>query len=1006
MTGRKELFASMSSTKEGGLVTIGDGNKCKVIGIGTIGKSPNTVLKNVNCVVGLKHNLLSVGQLCKIGYRIIFYNNEVNIFKDDLMLFKGISLNNIYTINLDISSDLKCLVVSQETCWLWHRRLGHIHFDLISKLNRKQLVRGLPLIKCEKGKICDACQHGKQSKCSFPLIKEVSTSRPLELLHLDLFGPTQIASIGGMRYCFVIVDDYSRYTWVQFLAHKSHTFSVFEVFCKMVENEKKTSILKIRSDHGGEFENSLFDYFCALNGYFHNFSAPRTPQQNGVVERKNRTLQEMARTMIHDYSLSRSFWAEAVHTSCYIINRVTVRPKLKRTPYELYRCKVPTLAHLRPFGCSCHILKQGINLDKFEAKTDLGIFVGYSPNSKAYRVWNKRTSTIQESIHVKFDESNSATKPLVASDDSLADDLEQLRIIGENSNEQEQVASVPKSQDVASTSSGLPRDLRFLRDHPRELIIGDTTAGMRTRSSFNLMCNIAFLSVLEPKDIHSALDDSYWIMAMQDELSQFSRNHVWDLVPKPTHQGVIGTKWVFRNKLDEDGNVVRNKARLVAQGYSQEEGIDYDETFAPVARLEAIRMLLAYACFMGIKLFQMDVKSAFLNGVLSEEVYVKQPPGFEDPLHPDFVFKLNRALYGLKQAPRAWYERLSKFLVETGFSMGKADKTLFVKHQGKDLILVQIYVDDIIFGSTNNLLCDEFAKSMSQEFEMSQMGELSFILGLQIKQREDGIFISQEKYAKEVVKKYGLENAKEANTPIAIACKLGLDEQGKNVDSRQYRGMIGSLLYLTASRPDLMLSVCICARFQSVPKESHLSLVKRILRYVKGTLSLGLWYPRGSHFDLVGYCDADFAGCVTDRKSTSGTCQMLGMSLVSWFSKKQNSIALSTTEAEYIAAGCCCAQIIWMRQTLADYRISFPPTTIWCDSSSAIDLSKNPVLHARTKHIDIRHHFLRDHVVKKDISFEYVPTAQQLADIFTKPLEEKQFCFIRRELGIIALHDH
>ena len=834
----------------------------------------------------------------------------------------------------------------------------------------------------------------------------MSTSRPLELLHLDLFGPTQVASLGGMRYCFVIVDDYSRFTWVYFLTHKSETFNVFEAFCKMVENEKKSAILKIRSDHGGEFENSLFENLCSLNGYFHNFSAPRTPQQNGVVERKNRTLQEMARTMIHDYSLPRSFWAEAIHTSCYIINRVTIRPMLKRTPYELYRCKVPSIAHFRPFGCSCHILKSGINLDKFEAKTDIGIFVGYSPNSKAYRVWNKRTSTIQESIQVKFDESNSATKPLVVSD-TFAEDLENLQISdGANSNEQEQVASVPNTQDVATTSDGLPRDLRFQRDHPRELIIGDTTAGIRTRSSFNLMCNFAYISILEPKDIHSALDDSYWIMAMQDELSQFNRNHVWDLVPKPTHQGIIGTKWIFRNKLDEDGNVVRNKARLVAQGYSQEEGIDYDETFAPVARLEAICMLLAYACFMGFKLFQMDVKSAFLNGVLSEEVYVKQPPGFEDPVHPDYVFKLNRALYGLKQAPRAWYERLSKFLIETGFSMGKVDKTLFVKHQNKDLIVVQIYVDDIIFGSTNNLLCDEFAKSMSQEFEMSQMGELSFILGLQIKQREDDIFISQEKYAKELVKKFGLENAKEAKTPMSTNSKLDLDEQGKTVDSRQYRGMIGSLLYLTASRPDLMLSVCVCARFQSLPKESHMCLVKRIIRYVRGTLDLGLWYPRGSHFDLVGYCDADFAGCVTDRKSTSGTCQLLGMSLVSWFSKKQNSIALSTTEAEYIAAGCCCAQILWMRQTLADYRITFPPTTILCDSSSAINLSKNHVLHARTKHIDIRHHFLRDHVDKKDISFEYISTTLQLADIFTKPLEDKPFCFIRRELGIISLSDH
>ena len=374
---------------------------------------------------------------------------------------------------------------------------------------------------------------------------------------------------------------------------------------------------------------------------------------------------------------------------------------------------------------------------------------------------------------------------------------------------------------------------------------------------------------------------------MHDELSQFNRNHVWDLVPRPKDHSVIGTKWVFRNKLDEEGNVVRNKARLVAQGYSQEEGIDYDETFAPVARLEAIRMLLAYASFMRIKLFQMDVKSAFLNGVLSEEVYVKQPPGFEDSQHPDYVFKLNCALYGLKQAPRAWYERLSKFLLENHYSMGAVDKTLFVKHQDKDMILVQIYVDDMIFWSTNHLLCEEFAKCMSQEFEMSLMGELTFMLGLQIKQCEGGIFISQEKYARELVKKFGLETANIAKTPMAHNALLDLDDTGKKVDEHQYRGMIGSLLYLTASRPDLMFSVCVCARFQSSPKESHLILVKRIIRYVKGSLSLGLWYPSGSQIELVGYCDADFAGSRTDRKSTSGTCQFLGMSLVSWFSKNK-----------------------------------------------------------------------------------------------------------------------
>ena len=487
---------------------------------------------------------------------------------------------------------------------------------------------------------------------------------------------------------------------------------------------------------------------------------------------------------------------------------------------------------------------------------------------------------------------------------------------------------------------------------------------------------------------------------MQEELQQFERNEVWTLVPRPKDKTVIGTKWVFRNKTNEEGIVVRNKARLVAQGYNQEEGIDFEETFAPVARLEAIRMLCAFACFKDFKLFQMDVKSAFLNGFINEEVYVEQPPGFEDPKFENHVFKLSKALYGLKQAPRAWYDRLSSFLVEKGFSKGKVDKTLFIKKQKHDILIVQIYVDDIIFGSTNEDMCKNFSKLMSTEFEMSMMGELSYFLGLQIKQTKDGIFINQAKYTKNLIKKYSLENTRCFSTPMASSLKLDSDEKGKSVDQKLYRGMIGSLLYLTASRPDIMFSVCLCARFQSNPKESHLSAVKRIFRYLNGTTDLGLWYPRGVSINLVGYTDADFAGCKIDRKSTSGTCQFLGNALISWSSRKQHSVALSTAEAEYVAAGSCCAQVLWIRQQLKDFGIEANCVPIKCDNTSAINISKNPVQHSRTKHIEVRHHFLRDHMQKGDIQLEFVGTDQQLADIFTKPLSEDRFVSIRRELGM------
>jgi hypothetical protein len=357
---------------------------------------------------------------------------------------------------------------------------------------------------------------------------------------------------------------------------------------------------------------------------------------------------------------------------------------------------------------------------------------------------------------------------------------------------------------------------------------------------------------------------------------------------------------------------------LIAKGYSQVEGLDFGETYAPVARLESIRILLAYATYHGFKLYQMDVKSAFLNEPIKEEVYVEQPPGFEDSEYPNHVYKLSKALYGLKQAPRAWYECLRDFLITNGFKVGKADPTLFTKTIANDLFVCQIYVDDIIFGSTNKSTCEEFSRMMIQKFETSMMGELKYFLGFQVKQLQEGTFISQTKYIQDILTKFGMKDAKPIKTPMGTNGHLDLDTGGKSIDQKVCRSMIGSLLYLCASRPDIMLSVCMYARFQADPKEVHLRTVKRILRYLVHTPKFGLWYPKGSTFDLIGYSDADWAGCKIDRKSTSRTCQFLGRSLVPWTLKKQNSVALCTAESEYIVAGHCCAQLLWMRQTLRD----------------------------------------------------------------------------------------
>ncbi|GJT19954.1 putative ribonuclease H-like domain-containing protein [Tanacetum coccineum] len=379
--------------------------------------------------------------------------------------------------------------------------------------------------------------------------------------------------------------------------------------------------------------------------------------------------------------------------------------------------------------------------------------------------------------------------------------------------------------------------------------------------------------------------------------------------------------------------MIRNKARLVTQGYTQEEGIDYDEVFAPVARIEAIRLFLAYASFKDFVVYQMDVKSVFLYGKIKEEVYVCQPLGFEDPDFPDRVYKVKKALYGLHQAPRAWYETLSTYMLDNEFQKGEIDKTLFIKRYKGDILLVQVYVDDIIFGSTKKELCIAFEKLMHEKFQMSSMGELTFFLGLQVKQKKDDIFISQDKYVDEILKKFGFTEVKTASTPIETQKPLLKDEDGEEVDVHMYRSMIGSLMYLTSSRPDIMFAVCACARYQVNPKVSHLHAVKRIFRYLKGQPKLGLWYPKDSPFDLVAYTDSDYAGASLDRKSTTGGCQFLRCRLISWQCKKQTVVANSTTEAEYVAASSCCGQVLWIQNQLLDYGYNFMHTKIFIDNN-------------------------------------------------------------------------
>nr|GEV82818.1 retrovirus-related Pol polyprotein from transposon TNT 1-94 [Tanacetum cinerariifolium] len=420
--------------------------------------------------------------------------------------------------------------------------------------------------------------------------------------------------------------------------------------------------------------------------------------------------------------------------------------------------------------------------------------------------------------------------------------------------------------------------------------------------------------------------------------------------------------------------VIRNKSRLVVRGYRQKEGINFEESFAPVARMEAIRIFLAYVAHKSFSVFQMDVKTTFLHGSLKEDVYVCQPEGFIDADHPSHVYKLKKALYGLNQAPRAWYDELSTFLLQNHFFKGTTDPTLFIRCFDNDILVVHVYVDDILFGSTHLRYTQVFFDLMKSRFEMSMMGEMKFFLGLQVNQSSCGIFINQSNYVLEILKKYRMESCDPIGTPMKIKDKLDLDQNGTSVNTTKYRSMIGALMYLTSSRPDIVHATCLYARYQAKTTEKHLKEVKRIFHYLRGTINTGLWYTKDSGFELTGFSYADYARCKDTFKSTSGGAQFLGKKLVSWSSKKQDCTALSTVKAEYVSLSAC-----------------------------SIAISCNPVQHSRTKHIDVLYHFIKEHVEKGLIELYFVKTDYQLADLFTKALPTDRFNYLVCRLGMCNL---
>jgi hypothetical protein len=476
-------------------------------------------------------------------------------------------------------------------------------------------------------------------------------------------------------------------------------------------------------------------------------------------------------------------------------------------------------------------------------------------------------------------------------------------------------------------------------------------------------------------------------------------------VDRPDHKKAIGVKWVYRTKLNPDGSVNKYKARLVVKGYAQIFGVDFSETFAPVARLDTIRLLFALAAQNGWVIHQMDVKSAFLNGYLEEEIFVEQPEGFIVQGHEEKVYKLNKALYGLKHAPRSWYSRIDAHLVNLGFEKSPSEFTLYVKKVDNEVLVVSLYVDDLFVTGSHKELIDKFKERMKDAFEMTDLGKMSFFLGMQVQQKQNEIFVCQQKYAKEVLKKFNMEDCKPVATPMNPKEKFSKEDGAERVDEKLYRSLIGCLMYLTATRPDIMYAVSLLSRYMHCASEIHFQAAKRILRYVKGTVDYGIRFNQVQNFRLLGYSDSDWAGCVDDMRSTSGYCFTLGSGVFSWCSKKQEVIAQSTAEAEYIAVVAAVNQTLWIRKLMIDLHMEqIECTQIFVDNQAAISIANDPVFHGRTKHFKIKFFFLREVQKDGEVQLVYCRTEHQNADILTKALPTGRFEFLRKRLGICSFN--
>ena len=938
-------------------ITVGNGHTIPVICRGTSFLPIGTTkfdLKNILVAPSLVRNLLSVRQFTRDNNCSIEFDEfgfSVKDLRTRRVILRCNSRGDLYTLPTAAPAIAAHSFLAQSST-LWHRRLGHPSSAAIQTLHKLAI---LPCTKIDHS-LCHACQLGKHTRLPFSR-SQSSTSSPFELVHCDVWT-SPVLSTSGFKYYLVVLDDFSHFCWTFPLRHKSDVHQHIVEFVAYVTTQFDSSIKCFQADNGTEFVNQATTSFLASRGTLLRLSCPYTSPQNGKAERMLRTINNSIRTLLIQASMPPSYWAEALATATYLLNRRPSTSVHNFIPFQILHHKVPDYSNLRVFGCLCYPNLSATTPHKLSPRSAACVFLGYPASHKGYRCLDISTRRVFISRHVVFDEQTFpfAAIPQTASsfdfllqgvskavapssldverpcsllvapspeveppDDLAGPDMYRLLLHNrrlQSSQAPEPAILAPSSascgadasttggsmsssspvQTILSSSIAQPpalhgvasarplispyrhtyvrrtqpvavhgpirttrafRAAQHTQDQQRHaMVTRSQTGNLRPVQRFNYTAMQTSVSPV-PSNYRSALADPNWRAAMADEYKALVDNNTWRLVPRPPGANVVTGKWIFRHKFHSDGTLARHKARWVVRGYSQQHGIDYDETFSPVVKPATIRVVLSIAASRSWPIHQLDVKNAFLHGNLEETVYCQQPSGFVDPSAPTAVCLLQKPLYGLKQAPRAWYQRFATYIRQLGFTSSASDTSLFIYKDGDNVAYLLLYVDDILLTASSTSLLQHITARLHSEFAMTDLGDLHFFLGISVTRSSNGLFLSQRQYAVDLLRRAGMSECHPTATPVDARCKLSATDGAPVSDPTEYRSLAGALQYLTLTRPEIAYAVQQVCLFMHDPREPHLALVKRILRYIKGTLHIGLHIGTAPVDSLTAYSDAD-----------------------------------------------------------------------------------------------------------------------------------------------------